>query len=284
MWIWLAVGSAFMLGLYDVAKKHSLRRNDSLVVLVCSTALTALFLCPWLSAGSLHDHSLLWLKAVLVSLSWVSGMEALKTLPLTTASTLKASRPVFVLLFSVVLFGERLNAWQWAGSVIAIVSLYLLSVSSKKEGIDFRHHKGVAWMVVSILSGVASALYDKHIMKILQPLFVQSWTNVYITLLLAAVILVRWLSSGKSPLKKFRWDWTIVLIAVFITVADALYFFSLREEDALLSVISMIRRSSVTVAFAAGAILFKEGNIKSKAADMLILLASMAIIVFGSTR
>ena len=284
MWIWLAAGSAFMLGLYDVAKKHSLKRNDSLVVLVISTGLTTLFLCPWLSAGTLHDHSMLWLKAVLVSLSWISGMEALKTLPLTTASTLKASRPVFVLLFSVLLFGEKLNVWQWTGSVIAIVALYLLSVSSKREGIVFHRHKGVAWMVVSILSGVASALYDKHIMKILQPLFVQSWTNLYITVLLAAVILVKILTSGSSSIKRFKWDWTIVLIAVFITAADALYFFSLRDEGALLSVISMIRRSSVVVAFAAGALLFKEGNIKYKATDMLILLAAMAIIVFGSTR
>ena len=278
----MAIGSAFMLGLYDVAKKQSLKRNDPLTVLILATGLTALFLCPSLSAGTLHDHELLWLKAVLVSLSWISGMEALKLLPLTTASMLKASRPVFVLLFSVLLFGERLNVWQWTGSITAIVALYMLSVSSRKEGIKFSHSKGVAWMAVSILTGVASALYDKHIMKVLEPLFVQSWTNLYITILLALIILVRKVASKGAAGKPFQWDWTILLIAVFITIADALYFFSLREEGALLSVISMIRRSSVIVTFTLGALLFKEGNIRSKAIDLLVLLGAMALIVFGT--
>ena len=44
----------------------------------------------------------------------------------------------------------------------------------------------------------------------------------------------------------------------------------------------MIRRSSVIVTFVGGAILFKETNIRSKAIALLVLLAGMALIVFGS--
>lgn len=281
MWIWLAVGSAFMLGLYDVAKKQSLKHNGTLTVLMLATGLSALFLCPWLSHGTLQQHMYLWLKTLLVTASWISGMEALKLLPITIASPIKASRPVFVLLFSVLLFGEQLNAWQWTGSIMAIVALYMLSISSKKEGIVFTKNLGIAYMAISVITGVASALYDKHIMKVLEPLFVQSWTNLYITILLMGIMAVRGI-MGKRESKPFQWDWTILLIAVFITVADALYFFALKDEGALLAVISMIRRSSVIVTFALGAILFKEGNLKAKAIDLSILLISMAIIVFGS--
>ena len=76
-----------------------------------------------LSAGPLEDHLRLLVKAVLVTVAWVAGMEGLKRLPITIATTIKASRPVFVLLLSILIFGERLNAWQWAGSIVALIAL-----------------------------------------------------------------------------------------------------------------------------------------------------------------
>jgi transporter family protein len=281
MWIWLAVGSAVMLGIYDVAKKHSLRRNSTLVVLLLATAFSTLFLSPWLSAGPMEDHLRLMVKAVLVTVAWISGMEGLRLLPITIASPIKASRPVFVLLFSILIFGERLNAWQWAGTLVALAALYILSLSGRKEGIRFRNNKGIAWMALSVVAGVVSALWDKHIMGSMEPLFVQSWCNLYVTILLGLTVLVAWLRD-KEHFQPIRWDWNILLIAVFITTADALYFFALKDSDALLSVISMIRRSSVLVTFTVGAILFKETNLKSKAIALLVLLAGMALIVFGS--
>lgn len=290
MWIWLAVASAVMLGLYDVAKKQSLRRNGVLYVLLVSSALSTLFLSPFLSAGRTGDHLRLLFKAVLVTTSWISGLEALRFLPMTTASTIKASRPVFVLLFSLILFGETLNALQWSGVVVTLLSLFLLSFSSKKEGIDFTHNRGVAFMCISVLAGVASALYDKHIMGSLTPLFVQSWCNLYITVLLALCLSLQHLVIGSvqedgtrlRKLPPFHWDWTLVLISIFITIADFLYFSTLKCDGALLSIVSLTRRGSAIVAFACGAALFKEQRIREKATSLAILFIGMVLIVLGS--
>ena len=281
MWVWLSVCSALLLGLYDVAKKQSLKKNGVLWILLGSTALTTLFLCPFLSAGSLNDHLRLMFKAVLVSSSWISGLQALKYLPLTTASTIKASRPLFVVFFSIIIFGERLNVTQWAGVILVLGALFLLSRSSKQEGIHFAQNKGIVMMVISVLTGSASALYDKHILKAMEPLFVQSWSNLYITVILAVFLLVNYLCDRKN-FKGFRFDWMIVLIAVLITVSDAVYFFALKDETALLSVISMIRRSSVVITFLFGAFVYKEQHIKSKARDLAILLSGIALLLFGS--
>lgn len=290
MWIWLAVASAVMLGFYDVAKKQALRRNGVLIVLLISSALSTLFLSPFLSHGTLADHLKLVFKAVLVTASWVSGLEALKYLPMTTASTIKASRPVFVLLFSLILFGEKLNPVQWGGVAVTLLSLYLLSFSSKKEGIDFTHNRGIAFMCLSVLAGVASALFDKHIMVLMEPLFVQSWCNLYITLLLAGSIALQHLVIGVvqedgtrlRQLPALHRDWTLVLIAVFITIADFLYFSALKCDGALLSIISLTRRGSAIVAFACGAALFKEHRIREKAISLAILFLGMVLIVIGS--
>lgn len=281
MWVWLSVCSAFLLGIYDVEKKQALKKNSVLWVLLGATAMSALFLCPFLSRGPLEDHLSLVLKAVLVSSSWISGLVALKLLPLTTASTIKASRPMFVVIFSIILFGERLSLLQWGGVVLVMAALFLLARSSKKEGISFTSDKGIAWMVVSVLTGAASALYDKHILGHLQPMFVQSWTNVYITVVLGILILLKYLRY-KPGFQGFRWDWRLPLIAVLITISDAFYFYAVKDEGALLSVISMIRRSSVVITFIFGALLFKENHIKDKAVDLAVLLAGLALLLFAS--
>lgn len=283
MWVWATIASALLLGFYDVAKKQSLKKNSVLSVLFFSTLVSVLLLVPWLKPGPAPDLLALVVKAVLVTGSWVSGLAALKLLPLTTASTIKASRPVFVLLFSILLFAERLNLLQWLGSITVLVSLILLSQSSKKEGISFINNKGVLYMAVSVLTGVMSALYDKHILaqRQLDPLFVQSWANLFIGILLGICLLFKKFKE-KESFPSFRKDWTIVLIAVLITLADFLYFYALSVDGALLSVISMVRRASVLVPFVFGALFFHEKNIKGKAIDLAILLIGMVIIVFGS--
>ena len=100
--------------------------------------------------------------------------------------------------------------------------------------------------------------------------------------LLVICVLVKALHD-KENRERFKWDWMLVVIAVFITGADMLYFFALKQEGALLSVISLIRRCSVVVTFALGAIVFKESKVKEKAVDLAILMAGMGLLLYGSS-
>ena len=285
MWAVLAVLSAIFLGLYDAAKKQALRKNGVLAVLLVATALSTLFVSPWLRFGPAGDHLRLALKAVLVTASWVSGMVALKLLPLTTVSTFKGSRPVFVVLFSVILYGETLSWQQWVGVAVVLISLFLLGHTSREDAPVQVRKAGFIWMAVSILTGVASALYDKHIMQGMAPLFVQSWTNLYITVLLALCV-IGWRGLSRpdrgrqtAECHQFQWDWWIVVVAVLITAADALYFLSLKQPGALLSVISVIRRASVIITFLCGAVFFKEGNLKAKSFNLLLMAAGVVMLL-----
>ena len=298
MWLWAAVGSAFLLGIYDVFKKQASTHNDVLHILLFATALSTLMLSPfiltsvfgwnWLEGtafdsdpGTLRDHLLVLLKAVIVSVSWITGLMGLKNLPITTAGTIKTSRPVFVLLGSILIFGERLNLWQWVAIILAFTALWLLGHTSKREGFDFVRNKWVLCMWVAVVTGVVSALFDKHLMATMQPMFVQGWCNFYITVIMAVILLGLRL-AGSSYYKPFHHDWNILLIALFITCSDFLYFLSLSGEGAMLSVVSILRRSSVIITFICGALFFKEKNLRSKAVALLILLAGMVILVFAS--
>ena len=280
MWTVLAVCSSVLLGLYDAAKKQALKKNGVLAVLLVATALSTLFVSPFLRIGPGEDHLKLAFKAVLVTSSWVSGMVGLKLLPLTTVSMIKGSRPMFVVLFSIILFGETLSWMQWAGVVTVLAALFLLGRTSRGDATVEVRKAGFIWMAVSVITGVASALYDKHIMAGMEPLFVQSWTNLYITILLALCCLWQF-ANDRAQRASFRWDWWLVVVAVLITGADALYFFALKQPGAMLSVISVIRRAAVIVTFLCGVIFFKEGNVRAKGLNMLLMAAGVVLLVIG---
>ncbi|MCQ2174489.1 MAG: EamA family transporter [Bacteroidales bacterium] len=282
MWLWLALGSAILLGFYDVAKKQSLKRNGVMWVLFSVSLFSTILLIPFFKAGSCRDILVILPKAAMVTLSWISGLVGIKLLPLTTASTIKASRPVFVVIFSIIIFSEKLNLWQWAGVAAAFAGLMMLSMSSRREGIYFTRNRGIAWMAVSVLSGVGSALYDKYAISLMEPMFIQSWCNLFITIMMGAVLAARLWKEGPSR-ERFRWDWTLVLTALLIVIADALYFYSISIDGSLLSIISLLRRFSVIVTFTLGAALFREKNVKAKAVDLAVLLAGIVLLVLGSS-
>ena len=79
----------------------------------------------------------------------------------------------------------------------------------------------------------------------------------------------------------FKWRWSILLISIFLSVADYVYFYSLSLDGALISVVSMVRRSSVLVSFMLGALLFHEKNLRSKAIDLALVLLSMVLLWLG---
>lgn len=297
MWAILAFVSAALLGCYDFFKKVSLKDNSVLVVLFLNTLFSTIIFLPFIllswagniddgllyvPEGTIHQHLLLVLKAVIVLSSWLCGYIGIKHLPITIVSPIQATRPVLVLLGALLLFGEKLNFYQWVGVLTAILSFYLLSRSGKREGIDFKHNRWVFFVIMAALLGAVSALYDKYLMRSLEPMFVQSWFNLYQCLMMGFIVLVMTLLTKNSTKKIFTWRWTIPLISLFLAAADFCYFSALAQEDALIAVVSMIRRGSVVVSFAFGALLLREKNLKSKAVDLLFILIGLFFLYLGS--
>lgn len=301
MWIILAFISAFLLGLYDVSKKQALKGNAVLKVLLLNTifstilfspvVLNSLFDLSWFEGtrfavplGSAAEHGAVFIKAVLVLISWICGYFGLKELPLTIAAPIHATRPVMTLVGAMIIFGERLNLTQWAGVLLAIASLFMLSRSGKKEGIDFRHNRGVLLVGLAAITGACCGLYDRHIMHSLEPMFVQSWYTLYQAVLMSItiIILTFFKVRKQGSADPFHWSWAIPLISLFLSAADVAYLFALSEADAMISVVSMIRRSSVLVSFTCGAILFHERNLKAKAFDLALIFVAAILLYIGS--
>ena len=86
------------------------------------------------------------------------GYFGIKHLPITLVGPINATRPVMVLIGAMLVFGVRLNLYQWIGVLLAIFSFFLLSRSGKKEGIDFKHTRWVFAIVGAAVLGAVSGL------------------------------------------------------------------------------------------------------------------------------
>ena len=296
MWLSLAFVSALFLGLYDVAKKKAVAGNAVAMVLLLNTALSTLLFSPVIisSIGGfgwfedtmfdygvqpLSAHLSVVLKACITLSSWGFGYVGIKHLPITIVGPINATRPVIVLLGALLIFGERLNAMQWVGVSLALLSIFLLSRAGRKEGINFVRNRYILYVALAAILGATSGLYDRYLLREIDAMFVQSWFSLYQAAIMALVVGVMAL---RGALPEFRWTWAIPLITIFLTIADMAYFVALAEGDSMVAIVSMIRRSSVVVSFVCGAMLFGEKNLRAKALDLLFILIGMLFLWMGS--
>ena len=304
MWLLLAFLSAAFLGVYDSLKKKALKDNAVIPILFLNTLFSSLIFLPFIivsgtsgmldgsifhvGSGGWEVHKYIVLKAIIVLSSWLLGYFGMKHLPLTIVGPINATRPVMVLVGALLVFGERLNVWQWVGVSLAVISFLLLSRSGKKEGIDFKHDHWIYMIVGAAAMGAISGLYEKYLMAPvseggvgLDRMMVQSWYNIYHCFMMLLMLLLLWWPKHHQT-TPFHWDWAIIGVSLFLSTADFMYFYSLSLPSAMISIVSMIRRGSVIVSFLCGAMFFHEKNLKAKALDLALVLLGMVFLYIGS--
>ena len=298
MWLALAFVSAFFLGCYDINKKMSVHNNAVIPVLFlntlfCTLLLSPLFLISRFSEATLSDtiyyvptvtleaHAYIILKSIIVLSSWIFGYFATKHLPLTITGPINATRPVMTLVGALLIFGERLNLYQWIGVLLTIVSFFLLSATGKKEGINFRQNKWILFIFIAAVLGAISGLYDKYLMQKFSSTAVQFWYNLYQCIMMFVVLIIIWYPKREKS-TPFSWKWSILLVSLFLTIADFVYFYALADPDAMISIVSMVRRGSVVVSFIGGVLFFHEKNLKGKAIDLVLIIIGMFFLYLGT--
>jgi len=296
-WILASVVSALFLGVYQLCTKHAVRENAVLPVLFFSNlcgaavwgglllvqAVRSDLLPPMLRVDALTpgQHVQLALKSVLVAGSWVCSYFAVKHLPVTIGAPIRATGPLWTLFGALVVLGERPGVIQLLGVAITLVSFFALSLAGRREGIHFHRDRWVGWMLAGTLLGAASALYDKHLLGRVgfSAATVQAWFAIYLAVLflpLAVGWKLRW-----WPRKAFHWRWSIPLLALSLLLADFIYFGALRDPDALIALVSSIRRGSTLVAFFGGLLWFGEVFHRQKLLAVLGVLGGIVIIALG---
>ncbi len=309
MWLWWILASCVVLGLYDLCKKASVQDNAVFPTLLGSTAfgwiaVTVFLLLRGVLAAVLdippRQIGLLLVKSCIVGASWTATYMALKTLPITFAAPIRATGPLWTLIGAILLFSEIPTWLQAIGMAMVIVGCFLFSRSAAKEGIDFVHSRAVLLAFLGTVLGSCSALYDKHLLKGLSiPTGTVLWWFMGGMCVIYSVATGIWLWKRSDALEcrqpttddrqpessslithrsSFSWRWTIPLVGILLAASDACYFNAVSMPDAKISVLSMVRRSSVVLTFFLGGAVFREANIRRKAVALAVVLAGVVVL------
>jgi len=298
-WIAASLVAAAFLGLYELATKHGVQGNAVVPVVFFGTLTAAGIWAGLLACGALlpaalpeglrvdplswREHGLILLKSVIVAVSWLFTFVAVKHLPVSLAGPVRATGPFWTFLGALAVFGERPHPWQAVGVLVTLGSFWLLSWAGRSEGVRFAGNRWVAYLLVGTLLGSVSGLYDKYLFGtlLLRAPTVQAWFHFYLAVLFLPLYL-GWRNAWWPPAEaKFHWRWSIPGIGAALLVADYLYFWALRDADALVSVVTAIRRTSVLVSFAGGLLWFGERYGWRKALAVAGILLGLSLIILG---
>ncbi len=298
-WIVLTLLSAAALGVYEVSKKISVRDNPVAPVLYLNAAVCALFWVPWVGwshffPGTLpnsllevteltgREHGAMLLKSLIVGASWSLAYFAVKHLPISISSPIRATSPFWTILFATLVLHEQPSIWQWLGMSIILIAFYAFTLVGRLEGIHFLRDKWVGLMLLATLLAAISSLYDKYLLQNMQfdSQTVQAWFSIYLLIVLLPN-LIYWRFFDLSRLQ-FQWRWSIAMIAFTLLIADFLYFTAIAQPGAMISVISTLRRTSIVVSLVIGVVALKEKNFRRKVVCVGLMLTGVWIVALSN--
>ena len=287
MWTGFILASAVVLALYDLAKKASVRNNAVLpVLLVSSLRGAAAFVASLAATGSLANSvpcdmrtfALAAVKTLIVATSWILTFYALRTLPITIATPIRASAPAIVFVAAFFCYGEVPSWIQAIGMLFVFGGYWVFSWAGKHEGIDFFRNKAVWSAIAGACFSALSSIWDKYVFQVAAAPVetVQFFFQIGLVIVYALIL------SGQRLLKlphdRFEFRFTIPFVGILLAMADWLYFRGLAVPDAPISVGSLLRRFSVVITFVLGARFFHETNLKRKALALAAILVGVILL------
>ncbi len=299
MWMYLGLLAALFLGLHNLCKKHAVQNNDAFLVLLGTITAGFLLLLPlyfgskffpddlkavhlFVNEINLKTHGFIVIKSMIMASSWVLAYQALKHLPITIVTPIRSAGPFFTFIGAILIYQERPNIWQWIGFFLIIFSVFLYSRIGKKEGINFKSNKWIYAIIGATFLGASSGLYDKFLIQSLNlnPPTLQFWFCTYTMIIIAIIVLVT--KTAKSSKKSaFKFRWTIPLVGILLQAADYFYFKALQDPDALIMLLSAIKRSQILIAVVVGGIIFKEQYKRKKLVPLAGILIGVFLILYS---
>ncbi|WP_424000031.1 EamA family transporter [Maribacter sp. IgM3_T14_3] len=299
MWMYLGLLAALFLGLHNLCKKHAVQGNDAFSVLLGTLITGFLLFLPlflgskyypeeleaiglFVSDISLKTHGFIFIKSMIMASSWVLAYQALKHLPITIVTPIRSAGPFFTFIGAILIYQERPNFLQWIGFFLIIFSVFLYSKIGKKEGINFKNNKWIYAIIGATFLGASSGLYDKFLIQslALNPPTLQFWFCTYTMLIIGVVVLI---TRATNPNLKgtFKWRWTIPMVGLLLQTADYFYFKALQDPDALIMLLSAIKRSQILIAVVVGGFIFKEQNKRKKLVPLAGIMLGVFLILYS---
>lgn len=297
MWIFLVFVYGIIKGLREICKKKSLEKNSVTEVLLVYTFLSLLICTPQIpNAVGLTVNQYLWiaLKSFVIFIAWMAGFKAIKKLPISLCGVLDLSRVLFASLLGVVVLGEKITFFKGIGLLFVSMGLLFLKFNPflKRDKLSSSESNSIAiteeqkkssntfFICLAFLSCILNAvsgLLDKILMKEMNSSQLQFWYTFFLVVYYSIYALVRRVKINKGIWKNI-WVW---FLAVGIIVMDKALFIANGYPESQVTIMTMIKQSSVIIAILSGKFIFREKNILQKMICAAIIIIGILIGIMG---
>lgn len=280
-WVLLVLAYGLIKGIREVLKKKALEKSSLIEVLFLYTFLSFLIVTPEVrNAGGVPGKLMIMIvvKSFAIFLAWLCGFKAISNMPVSLYGVIDLSRVIFSTVLGIVLVHETVTASGWIGFVLVIAGLLMLKLRKGSDNSKEVEGKFVILSLISCALNGFSGVLDKIIMSTndVNDGQLQFWYMLFLVFFyLIYIVLTKQQIRWKSALKNY-WIW---ILAIAFVIADRCLFIANGIEGSRVTVMTLIKQSSVIVTILLGKLIFKEKNIGYKLICALVVLSGILISV-----
>lgn len=278
LWVIFVLIYSILKGSRDCMKKAALKKSSSIEILFFYTLIGFLMTLPF--SGGVFNVKFLciflaFLKAAVLCAAWLLAMNALSKMPVGLYGIIDLSRLIFSTLLGITLLGEELTLHKAIAMVLVITGLLLANLKKDKSG----KKPALPLLIVAFTScffNASSGVIDKIAMRYMTSAALQFWFMLFMFLIYLGYVVIK---KERISVKSLKQNYWIPLMSLSLIIGDRLFFEACANPQAELTLITVIKQSSVIVTIFSGWIFFKEKHILYKLMCAGIVLSGIIIAI-----
>lgn len=280
-WVFLVILYSVIKGIREVLKKKSLHINTLGEVLFFYTLIGFILILPTCTKDvfniTIPQFVMMFVKSSVVFLAWICSFTSVKHMPISYTGIVDMSSVGFSTIFALIFLNEKMTLLSTIGFFLVIAGVFLVNLqkSNKSEGVKPVY---VILMLLSCLFNSTSSLIDKISMKQMTSVQVQFWFMLFLTVFYFIFLIA---SQGKNinvkAVVKNKYLW---ILSIIFVIGDRALFMANANPESKVTLMTLIKQSTVFVTVLLGKLVFKEKNIRYKLLCAFIVISGILISLF----
>ena len=278
LWIVFVIIYSLLKGSRDGMKKAALKKSSSNEILFFYTLIGFILVIPFSEdAFSVAPLFIFYsfLKAAAVSAAWIFALMALKNMSVSLYGIMDLSRVVFSTGLGVFVLGEAFTTKKAIGVTLVIAGLLLVNFKKSANSKGMTLPVLIAALLNCFLNAVSGTM-DKVLMQYMSSSQLQFWFMLFSALIYGAVLLV---THEKVSVKALKNNFWIPLLSLSLVFGDRLLFEANASPLSEVTLMTVIKQSSVVVTVLTGWLIYKEKDILYKLMCTAIVLSGIFVAV-----
>lgn len=286
MWIIFALLTAFMLATSDALTKRVLASHDEyFVAWVRLLFALPLFIVCLLLIEIPQLDSTFWAATIIAIpleiTAWILYTKALKASPLSLAMPFLALTPLFLIIVSYLILGEKVTFSGGIGIFLLATGSYMLNLHTAWKSLlepfraVFREHGSMLMIAVAFIFSFTASL-GKMAIEHSSPIFFGSFYFILITAIFTPIALIK--SSERITITK---NDIMPFALIGVTFALMIIFHMTAMSLTQVAYMISVKRISLFFSIVYGYLIFKEENIRERMLGSVMMFAGFLLIVLN---